>query len=82
MNYHDQLFEELILLRKAGLTEIEALPACTSNIYKTLELKYHSPIQAGSPASFLLIDRKPLKKIEDIRLAKRIWKNGQEISGT
>ncbi|MBX2871412.1 MAG: amidohydrolase family protein, partial [Saprospiraceae bacterium] len=82
MNYHDQLFEELIFLTQAGLTEVEALRASTSNIYHTFDLEAFSPLKAGSPASFILIEGKPLEQIEDIRRSKRIWKNGQEIRGT
>ncbi len=54
MNYHDQLFEELILLTQAGLTPLEALQASTSHVYQTFGLKDFSTLQAGSPASFLL----------------------------
>ncbi len=81
MNYHDQLFEELFLLTQAGLTEIEALQASTSNIYKTFELDAFSAIEVGTPASFLLIDGKPHQQIEDLWKTKRIWKEGIEIRG-
>ena len=82
MNYHDQLFEELILLTEAGLSEVEALQASTTNIYTQFNLKEFSSLQVGSPASFLLIDGKPLEQMEDIKKSKRIWKNGFELRGT
>lgn len=81
MNYHDQLFEELYLLTKAGLTELEALQAGTSNIYEAFELDAFSGLQVGKPASFLLIDGHPHQQIEDLWNSKRIWKNGGEIRG-
>lgn len=81
MNYDDQLFEELYLLTKAGLTEIEALQASTSNIYETFELDAFSAIEIGEPASFLLLDGKPHEQIEDLWKTKRIWKKGEEIRG-
>lgn len=82
MNYHNQLFEELILLTEAGLSEVEALQASTTNIYTQFNLKEFSSLQVGSPASFLLIDGKPLEQMEDIKKSKRIWKNGFELRGT
>lgn len=82
MNYHDQLFEELMLLTQAGLSAAEALEASTTNIYGQFNLKEFSLLQIGKPASFLLIDGKPLEQIEDIKESKRIWKDGLEIRGT
>jgi len=82
MNYHDQLFEELILLTDAGLSALDALQASTSNIYDQFNLKEFSNLQIGGTASFLLIEGKPLDHIEDIKKPKRIWKSGLELRGT
>lgn len=82
LNYHTALFEEVILLHQAGLSTVEALKACSTNIYQAFHLDEFSPLQAGSPASFLLIDGRPLDRLEDLRNAKRIWQKGQELRPT
>lgn len=79
LNYTSELFEEIILLGKAGLSNEEALRAATSNIYENFQLKEFGIVQEGGPASFSLVKGKPLENLDDIRNEKRVFQRGIEI---
>lgn len=80
LNYSTQLFEELALLKACGIADQEILKMVTSNIYESFELKAFEKLEAGSPASFILVDGQPHKNILHLKANKRIWKNGIEIA--
>lgn len=79
LNYTSELFEEIILLGKAGLSNEEALQAASANIYRNFQLKEFSLVQEGGPASFSLVKGKPLENLEDIRNEKRVFQKGIEL---
>ncbi len=80
MNYTSQFFEELLLLKECGLTEIEILKSATTNIFEKFSLEEFSGLEVNRKSNFLLVTGKPYLRIEDIMNIKRIWKNGIEIS--
>ncbi|MEQ8577024.1 amidohydrolase family protein [Fulvivirga sp.] len=79
MNYSLQFFEELLLLKECGLSEIEVLKSATTNIYKKFKLEYFNKLELKGKSNFLLVDGKPYLRIKDIMNKKRVWKNGIEI---
>lgn len=79
LNYSKDLFEEIILLGQAGLSNEEALKAASGNIYSAFKLKEFRRLAVGSPASFSLVKGNPLKNLEDIRNEKRVFQAGVEI---
>ena len=79
MDYSLQYFEELLLLRKCGLSEIEVLQSATTNIYEAFGLEEFEPLAAHGPSSFILVEGKPHLELADIKNRKRIWKNGVEL---
>ncbi len=79
MNYSSQFFEELLLLKECGLSEIEILKSATKNIYERFHLKEFDVLRIKGNSSFILISGRPYLSIEDIMNQKRIWKNGIEI---
>lgn len=79
MNYTEQLYEELILLKNCGIPPEEVLKMATTNIYDRFDLPDFSSLEKGSVASFLLVEGHPYERIEDLKNRKRIWKEGQEI---
>ncbi len=79
MNFTTQFFDELILLSKCGLTNIDILKAATTNCYQAFRLKEFQKLDESGTASFLLVDGKPHLEIADIKNSKRIWKNGMEL---
>lgn len=79
MNYTTQLFDEFMLLSKAGMTNVDILKSSTSNIYKAFGLKEFSTLGKNKAASFVLVKGKPHVNIIDIYNEKRIWKYGKEI---
>ncbi|HMT28584.1 MAG TPA: amidohydrolase family protein [Bacteroidia bacterium] len=81
MNFTTQFFDELILLSRCGLSNLDILKSATSNIYQAFNLKEFKILKEKSSANFLLVDGKPDLNIEDIYKPKRIWKDGLEISG-
>ncbi|MFI5203310.1 MAG: amidohydrolase family protein [Flavobacteriales bacterium] len=78
-NYGSDLYVELKLLSEAGLPNIEVLKAATTNISKCFKLKEFGKLEIGKPASFLMINGNPIKKIEDISKIEGIWKKGKRI---
>lgn len=80
MNYTDQLFEEMLLLSEAGLSNEEVLKAATINSYQAFGLKEFDVLQEGGVANFVLVAGNPLKNIADIKNTKRVFKHGQELA--
>ncbi len=79
MDFTSQFFEELLLLKECGLTEIEILKSATTNIYEKFHLEEFDKLEVNGKSNFLLVDGKPYLQIEDIMNKKRIWKKGKEI---
>ena len=80
MNYTTQLFDEMILLSKAGLSNEVVMKSATTNIYKAFSLTKYDELKIGGTASFILVKGNPLVNIKDIKNNKRIFKEGTEIS--
>jgi imidazolonepropionase-like amidohydrolase len=80
MDYSNQLFQELILLKQCGIPELEVLKMATTNIYQSFDLKEFDILQKQKVANFLLVEGKPHKNIAALKGAKRIWKKGKELS--
>ena len=76
LNYGDALYDEMLLLSKAGLTNIEVLKSATSNIYKSFMLKEFGKLEKGKSASFIIVDGSPMEKIEEIKNKKTIIQKG------
>lgn len=78
MDYGPQLFEELLLLHEAGLSNLEVLKSATTNVYEQFDLLEFGLLAADAPASFVLVDGQPHLNLADIKNPKRIWKEGVE----
>jgi imidazolonepropionase-like amidohydrolase len=76
INYGTDLYEELFLLKEAGLSNIEILKAGTSNIAEAFNLENTGRIKNGFTADMLLIEGDPTENIEDIKNIEMIWKAG------
>lgn len=79
INYGTDLYEELFLLKEAGLTNIEVLKAGTINTAEAFDLKKIGLIKKGYLADILLIDGDPTENIEDIKNIEMIWKAGKLV---
>jgi hypothetical protein len=76
------LYEELDLLRAAGLSELEVLRAATVAGWQTLTGDSAAGIVVeGSPAELLLVDGDPLADIRNIRRMAGIVRAGRWIAG-
>ena len=80
MNYTDQLFEEMLLLSEAGLSNEDVIRAATISVYQALNLKEFGVLEEGSAASFLIVEGNPMNNISDIKNPKRVIKYGQEVN--
>jgi imidazolonepropionase-like amidohydrolase len=80
INYGTDLYEELFLLKEAGLTELEILKTASSNVAKAFDLENLGKIQSGFIADMLLINGDPTENIQDIKNIEFIWKAGQRIN--
>ena len=76
INYGTDLFKELMLLREAGLSNLEVLKTATSNIAEAFNLKNTGHIKVNYVADMLLIDGDPTENIQDISNIEMIWKAG------
>jgi Amidohydrolase family len=71
------LHDELSLLVKAGLSEMDALQAATRNPARTVGLANQGTIEKGMRADLVLLDGNPLVSIENIRQIRAVIANGR-----
>jgi imidazolonepropionase-like amidohydrolase len=76
INYSTDLYEELFLLKEAGLSNIEILKTATSNVAEAFNLKNTGYIKKGFLADMLLIDGDPAENIKHINRIEMVWKAG------
>ena len=79
VNYTDNLFDEMELLSKAGLTNIEILKSASINTYDAFRLEELGELKEGVLANFVLIDGNPIERISDLKSDKVIFRKGQQI---
>ena len=73
------IHRELVLLREAGLSPIEALTAATSTPAEVFGLRDRGRIKPGLRADLLLVTGDPTVDIATTRNVSRVWKAGVEI---
>jgi imidazolonepropionase-like amidohydrolase len=79
INYGTDLYEELLLLKEAGLSNIEVLKAGTINITEAFNLKDRGQIKEGYLADMRLINGDLIKNIEEIKNIEMVWKAGKLV---
>ena len=79
MDYSTQYFDELLLLKAAGLSNLEVLKAGTTNIYEAFQLEGFDRLKKNTSPNFILLDGQPHLELEDIKQDKLIWKNGKKL---
>jgi imidazolonepropionase-like amidohydrolase len=80
INYGSDLFKELQLLVRSGLTPLEALKSATSVTSKSFKLDQKGLIKEGYSADFILISGDPTIDIKDLSNIEAIWKQGERIT--
>jgi imidazolonepropionase-like amidohydrolase len=73
------LHDELSLLVKAGLSNMEALQAATVNPARTFNLMDQGAIQPGMRADLVLLDANPLETIENTRKIRAVVAAGRML---
>jgi imidazolonepropionase-like amidohydrolase len=71
------LHDELSLLVKAGLSEMEALEAATRNPARAFNLTDQGTIETGRRADLLLLDANPLENIDNTRKIRTVVAAGR-----
>jgi imidazolonepropionase-like amidohydrolase len=71
------LHEELLLLAKAGLSEMEVLQAATRNPARAFNLTDQGTIETGMRADLLLLDANPLENIGNTRKIRMVVARGR-----
>lgn len=79
INYSTDLYEELFLLKEAGLTTIEVLKAGTINVAKAFNLENTGLLQKDYIADMILIKGDPTENLEDIKNIEMVWKAGKLV---
>jgi len=79
IDYGSDLFVELGIYSKAGLSNIEVLKTVTSNPSNVFGLKDIGTIREEMPANLILIDGNPLENLEDLNNIQHIWKKGKLV---
>jgi len=77
INYGDDLINELLILKDAGLPNIAVLETATGNAAKYLDIEGNGQIDIGSKANFLILNSNPIDNLEALRNIHSIWKNGK-----
>jgi hypothetical protein len=71
------LHDELVLLVKVGLSEMQALQAATRNPARAFHLMDQGTIERGMRADLVLLDANPLMNIENVRKIRTVIANGR-----
>jgi len=71
------LHDELSLLVKAGLSQMEALQAATRNPARALDLTDQGTIEPGMRADLVLLDASPLENIDNVRKIRIVVAGGR-----
>jgi imidazolonepropionase-like amidohydrolase len=79
INYTTDLFEELSIYSKAGLSNLEVLKTATGNPSVALGLGGLGVIEKGSKANFIILRSNPLADLSALRELDGIWKNGLKV---
>jgi imidazolonepropionase-like amidohydrolase len=82
INYGSDLYKELQLLVRSGLTPLEALKSATSVTSKSFKLGQKGLIKEGYSADFILISGDPTIDIMVLSNIEAIWKQGERITPT
>jgi imidazolonepropionase-like amidohydrolase len=80
INYGTDIYKELQLLAKAGLTTQEVLKTATSNVATTFGLNNTGFIREGYIADMILVDGDMSKDITALQNISIIWKKGVIIN--
>ena len=75
------LHEELVMLTRAGLSNIEALRAATSGPARYFGMDSLGTVEAGKLADLVLLDSNPLEDIRNTRRIVAVMANGRVIEG-
>lgn len=78
VDYGKSLHYEMSLLMKAGLTPIEVLATATSQTANVFALKA-GRIASGHPATMLLLDGRPDRRITESIKIRKIWVKGEAL---
>jgi imidazolonepropionase-like amidohydrolase len=73
------LHDELSLLVKAGLSELEALQAATRDPARTFKIVDQGTIEIGMRADVVLLDGSPLEGIDNIRRIRTVVAGGRVL---
>lgn len=80
INYGTDLYQELHLLKEAGLSNIEVLKTATSNVALQFGIEQSGFIKREFTADLLLINGDPTQNLDDLANIEKIWKAGKEVS--
>jgi imidazolonepropionase-like amidohydrolase len=79
LNYSSDLYKELGLYVKAGLTPLEALKTATTNPAKAYKLKDKGTIKEGMFADFSIINGDVSIDINKLHQIEAVWNRGKKI---
>jgi imidazolonepropionase-like amidohydrolase len=81
IQHGDSFHHELELLIDAGLSNLDALRACTVLPAKHFGLEDRGVIEPGKRADLVLLSANPLERIGATRKIVKIWLVGEEVTG-
>jgi imidazolonepropionase-like amidohydrolase len=79
ISFTDGIYEELVLLAQAGLSNFEALRAATSVPAQALRLLDRGALKVGKRSDLTLLRGNPFTDLSAIRHVERVWTNGVEF---
>jgi imidazolonepropionase-like amidohydrolase len=79
INYGTDLYEELFLLKEAGLSNLDVLKTATSNVSEAFGLKTIGYLKENYVADMLLVHGDPTQDLQEIKNIELIWKAGKLV---
>jgi len=79
INYGTDLYEELFLFKKAGLSNEEILKSATINVARAFDLERTGLIKSGYVADIILVNGDPINNLEDLKNIDMVWKAGNQV---
>lgn len=77
--FSDKIYDEMLLLSEAGLSNEAVIQAATVNIYEAFSLEGFSVLEPKANADFIMFDENPIEDIRHLKSNRKVFKAGELV---